>query len=234
MPLLCVIPFHLLCQETGKMIFNVKPSNAIIRLDTMKITKLLTPVSLNAGTYTVKVWAPKMKYYEGKLKVEPNKTKVFGKSLTYCDEYRTFKKQLNSYRLKNIAFKYIPVISAVGYSTFGFLKLRKWDQEIDEYYDKASEAKNNYENAISLNEIGKHKTDFNNYKSKYEKATKNYNNFIIYSCIGTDLIFGCFLWRKASKLKKAKYKEDPKLSQWRFNINLSSKQTGNVTIAYNF
>ncbi len=221
-------------QEFGQIKIVTNPKSAIIRLDTI-LLKSGEVKSVPAGDFTLKMWAPKRRYYESKVKIASDSNISMIKTLTFEDDFITYQQDLKRYKMKRFASRYFPIPIFIGLSFFNFNRIGNLNDKLDERYNRVVAAKENYNNAYLIEGINSSRDNFNSEKAAYDKDLSSLNQakVIAYGTIGVEAVVSWYLIRYSNKLKKPTYEPKSLLS----NLELNYKKSNNLNsfvLTYNF
>lgn len=216
--------------EPGKgkaLIYFYSKTKVIVRLDTMLLQQVTTPISLKEGKYVVRAWAPTKKLFIDTIQIRENKTTIVSKRLESSKEYKEYERQLATYRTQKNCSKFIPFPLTLGYSGFVLWKYNQNKKNMNASFEKAQEAKVGYENSISILDINTYKETYNTEQSNYEEYRTNNNRLSKTATIiiPVALIGSTALYLLSKKLVKPTYTEVPLLSFNSLNISRENSTT---------
>ena len=193
---------NLFGQGHGYYVAYSKPKDAIIRLDTSKITPYKI-YNLNPGNYILRSWAQGYNLFIDTISITTNKYSHSKIKLKRTDEYLRYraavKKQKRGFR--------ITIGAAICFATSGILM----NEKTAHFEDKANISKMVYLAGVTPIEISDAKSQYNNSLDDF-KTYRTYRNASFIALAGVTVIGG-YLSYKYYKNHKTEYKEDiPQLS----------------------
>jgi len=211
-------------QGKGYMMVAIKPSDAIIRLDTMRIYQKQSHLPVDVGTYVIKAWAPRMKMITDTIHIVENKAVLFRRKLEYTDEYKNYKKELRIYNRKRYLPGALTLVASLTYLGFYL----KYDSDADKYLEKANASKEEYESLTDLVDIQLAKSDYENYKDLYDEALDRTVNVATQAMIviPVAVVTTGVLHYYSSKLVKPVFNEVPLLSDISFDYKFTGQAQG--------
>lgn len=191
----------LLGQEIGKVVFDVSPTSALIKINNQilspaEIGEAKTSIELPYGSYKVEIWAYGMEMYEQEINIDSSEIINIATVLKPREDYVAFRKELdNFYTNKRIArrrtitknfMRYIPTIVSGGY----YLAQRTINlNAIDRHKRDAEYYSGLHDDFIDpdLAKINRQNYDF--HKSEYDRIA-NFQKTLNYIAIPTITILG--------------------------------------------
>ncbi len=222
-------PFKSISQSgKGYVLIAIKPSDAIVRLDTMLVQSNKSHILIDSGSHIIKIWAPGMKLVTDTLKVAEGHNVLFRRKLEPTIEYKNYSKELHSYKTKKVLTRYLPGLVTLGASIFYYSYYQKYNTDANNYLDKANASKDKYESLTDIIQIQSHKAEYTYYKDLYDesfdKSVKISNQAKIVIPVAV-VLTGVFYYY-SKKLIKPEFAETPLLSNLSFNYELAGQTAG--------
>ncbi len=206
-------------QEQVKVKLNIKPSNAIVYIDSIKIKATLDSVKLDTGQHQVRVWAPQKKLVEREVRIQPTGKQAIGVSLPPSDAYRTYRRQKANYIGQVFMTKYVFIPAAIvtaGVSTERIISL---GNQMEEQRKLTEAARQEYNDARTINTTIGAVSRFEQSEAEYQKLRQNRNDWIVAMSVAVPVGIASFvLIRLGTDLVLPEYKESPLLSKTDFYL----------------
>lgn len=233
--ILVVISLSGYSQKMGNIRVLTNPSKTtIIRLDTT-LLKNNTNTRVKAGETTLKIWAPKRRYYEQKITIVPDSNIFVFKVLTFSEDYIAYRYDLRKHENKQFRMRFIPIALVAGVSILGITRIHKLNNEADESYEKAVEAKDIFDNAIAISDISIGRNNFNKYSEMYNDKVRSANitKLATISLVAIGTYLSWHFIKKSNKLEKPSYESKKLLSRMSVNY-YKNEGINSLILTYNF
>jgi hypothetical protein len=224
--------------ELGKgkaVIYFESNTPVIVRLDTLLWKQTTNLVDLKEGKYILRAWAPTKKLYIDTITIFESKTTIVTTHLKNTDEYNTYRQKQSSYKFKRLLTGVFPFSLTMGYSAIVFSRYQQNKKLMNQHFESASIAANNYENATSSYDVAKSKQEYDDEKIRYSYY-RTINNKIATRgtvTIGAALVATVGLFYIYKKIKKPTYTETPLLTLNSINVKSDYPTTCSIGCVWN-
>lgn len=229
--------------QTGTVIFNVAPLQAIIKIDNQllkpaEIGQPKTSLELAAGTYEVQIWSFGMVLHKQNINVVANDTTMVGVALKPTEAYQVYKKELGIYDVERakVVGKQLPVMITAGittaatlsYATARILKLNELEGALESY-------KTNYENNFDSEAL---RNNRNSYEKTQEEFNEKRQSYHLFTTIGGTVSLGLWSYsfykikKGMSGVKKPIFNDTNPLSNVRLDLKNERVALGNDIPAF--
>ena len=203
--------FILSGQETGEVLFNVYPNNALVKINEQvyKVSDQKT-VTLVEGQHKIQVWAPKMEVYEEVINIVAGEKFIYKKGLSVlAPKYEAFREEnskINFKKLINTSADILIIGLNIGATYYVFSES---PGRLDRYKKDAINAQERYQNALLYSELEDAENDYNIAKDQYDSGKNNHNKLEIPFLALTYGLSTYYLIRrlKKGKIQRPKYEE---------------------------
>ena len=219
--ILLLWPLSISAQKKSTLVFAVKASNPVIRIDTTLYLDNHGAIQIEDGTHVIHAWAPQKKLLIDTFEVVSGKVNILRWRLKDSDYYTE-----NEGRYKRML--YLPPIFTIFYTAGAIAAYNLNRETYNENETETALAYENYHHSISLSEIEKTKKDFQDAKDKLESSRTINNAIVISSAIIIPFgIFECIINNK--KAKRLFKDEKPLLS---VNTDYSKNFVATINIQF--
>jgi hypothetical protein len=221
-----------IAQTTGKVKLNISPNHAVVKINNELIVNPQDTLIMTFGTHTIDMWAPNLEFKSDTIIIDSSSLQVYSYGLKLSPEYKDYKEELKTYKRKR-AVQNMPIILSSCYSIFGVIRVVSLNSKLKKEESIISASVENYNNALSINNITTSNNDYNtamaNY-NHYQKKKKKMitNGVVLYSLSG---IAYYVMKKKLPILEKPLFDDSIKLSLT--DLNFSPYKNG-MLIGLNF
>lgn len=221
-------------QSKSKMRVYTKPSNAVIKLDTMHL-KYGKSIVLDSGVYEIKAWAPKRELVKKKVTITQNQFKTVPIKLPYTKDYKKYRNKKRVYTAEKLGLRYGLVIGYAVIAASNYFEIQNLEDQADQNEMDAQNYRQAYQKSFWATDISFNRRQFELSKAAYEENVEeiNENWQKIQLGAGITAVLTYFTWKLSNKLNKPSFSETPKLSQFQVNPLVSPNSTA-LQINYQF
>lgn len=186
--------------QTGALILQVQPTNAIVRLNG-KEYKNLTKVEVPAGVYTIEAWAPGREYLKDTIEVFANAFVKYDTILTVSSAYKVYSQQMSEYsRIKtnNGILKGSIVVFNAGITA---VVLAIMPGNVRQHRDAANTALNSYNNTTGVLGLNEFKAEYDREMALYEDGKEKRKKYLYVALPSLAAAYGIsvFAWTRIKK-----------------------------------
>jgi len=222
-----------------KVLFNILPENATIKIDGKIIDKgeeSKFNLELESGTHTIEIWAPEFELFIDEFTVNPDEDNTYSKGLlTQSEGFKEYKAKLKKYN----SAKFTNILSTIGaVAGNAVMYYIIWDggkvKELNEMEARLEIAQNSFVEAVHPDDIQMIRANFDQTKASHNKQVKSLNTR---RAIGIPIGVGVsalsyMLLKKKKKPEKPTYNPENPLVL--YNINLNMNQGLALQLNFNF
>ncbi len=169
----CCFVVHAASGQTGTLTLSVSPKNALVRIQ----GQVLEPdkkasLTLDAGTYTIEVWAPFFQLQTEEVIVRAGQTTHYRKGLvTKSSEYAPFLAARSAYATRKLK-RTIPDLSfTAAYAVLGYFIIGRPIIKSNQIYERALRVRDNHYGSVYPVAIQQNELDYAALTAEYEAAT---------------------------------------------------------------
>ncbi|MTB53441.1 PEGA domain-containing protein [Lewinella sp. W8] len=214
--------FSLFSQATGKVVFEITPGNAIVKVDGKTISiENQKEVSLPAGTYPIEVWAPRFEVFPAEVVVKPDETTYFRKGLTtQSPRYLEHVEAVRIHNNKMLARRIVDVGLVGGTVALAYLGTQGNRKEVDRLADLMSNRAAAYRLVAEIEEINQIREEYDLAVADYQDAVEVHNNRTVLYLSAAGVMAGAtivyFIKKGKKTMKRPVYEpQNPFAQVWR-------------------
>lgn len=221
-------------QSKSKMRVYTKPSEAIIKLDTMHL-QYGKAILLDSGVYEIEAWAPKRELVKKKVVITQDQFKTVPIKLPYTKEYKKYRNKKRVYTIEKMGLRYGLIIGYAVFAASNYFNIQDLEDQADQNEIDAQNYRQAYQKSFWSTDIAFNRAQFELSKAAYEENVEeideNWQKIQIGAGVTAVLTF--ITWKLSNKLNKPIFSETPKLSQLQVNPMVSPNSTA-LQIKYQF
>lgn len=203
----------------GYLLLAIKPSDAVVRLDTLNVSGIKSHIQLDTGNYILKAWAPGYSLFTDTVTITSKSPLVYRARLTYSEPYMQYRKEKKSYQKHMALTRYIPWAVTAFVTIYFPLQYISQSNAADDYYNDALYYKDVYETSTDAGLILASKERYYLAKADYESALEKSNKAATAALVAipTAMAISTWLYFYSEKFEKPLFEETPLLS----NVSIS-------------
>ena len=221
-------------QSKSKMRVYTKPSDAVIKMDTMHLQYGKT-IMLDSGIYEIEAWAPKRELVKKKVIITQDQFKTVPIKLPYTKEYKKYRTKKRIYTAERVGLRYGLVLGYAIFAASNYFKIQDLEDQADQNEKDAQDYRQAYQKSFWSTDISFNRQQFELSKAAYDENVKDIDENWQKIQIGAGItaVLTYFTWKLSNKLNKPSFSETPKLSQLQVNPSVSPNSTA-LQIKYQF
>ncbi len=221
-------------ESSGIARVYTQPAQAVIKVNG-ELVRYGEELKLDTGVHKVEAWVEGYAFMSKEFRLTAGEFKTVRVKLLPSEEFSHYRKKLKLYKTQTAMLKFLPIAAYTGYAVISLSKLQNLNDEADDNFQLATEAKSAYNNGFWLNDLEENKALYFQSKADYEKNIKELNKkrteFAVVT--GSAVIVSFLTWKAAMKLKKPLFKAESQMHRFTCTPVLLPRNNG-VHLTYEF